>query len=219
MGEEINLMINYPKSKRDIESRVNHKTLKDQKVARKFSKDFFDGDRRFGYGGFNYHPKFWHPVIPTFQEYYNLNNYSKILDVGCAKGFMLHDFKKLIPGIHIKGIDISEYAINNCIKDVENDVSVADARSMPFDDNTFDLVISINTVHNLNLKDCKKALNEITRVSKRSCFITVDAFTNDEEKEAMFSWNLTAKTILHVNDWKKLFIEVGYHGDYYWFKP
>ena len=219
MGLEINLLKNYPRLKRDIKSRGEKKTAKDRIIARKFGKEFFDGNRKNGYGGFCYNEKYWKSVIPDFQKYYKLNKDSNILDVGCAKGFMLHDFKKIIPDIKVKGIDISKYAINNCIESVKNDLIVADALNLPFDDNSFDLVISITTVHNFKLEDCKKAIKEIMRVSKKYSFITVDAYRNENEKRAMHAWNLTAKTILHVDEWKSLFKSIGYQGDYYWFMP
>ena len=212
MGKEIDLLINYPKAKRDLDSRALNKTEEDRKIARNFEFDFFDGDRKHGYGGFSYNPKFWQPVIPSFQSYWNLNSSSSVLDVGCAKGFMMHDLKEMIPGIRVEGIDISKYAIANCIDTVKEDVKVANANNLPYGDNSFDVVISINTVHNLDLDNCAKALQEIERVSKGKSFITVDAYRNDEEKEKMYAWNLTAKTIMSVNEWikflKKLTIQV-----------
>ncbi len=219
MGKEIDLLINYPKAKRDLDSRALNKTEEDRKIARNFEFDFFDGDRKHGYGGFSYNPKFWQPVIPSFQSYWNLNSRSSVLDVGCAKGFMMHDFKEMIPGIRVEGIDISKYAIANCIDTVKEDVKVANANNLPYGDNSFDVVISINTVHNLDLDNCAKALQEIERVSKGKSFITVDAYRNDEEKEKMYAWNLTAKTIMSVNEWIKFFKEINYSGDYYWFIP
>jgi len=218
LGQEIDLMRNYPRTKRDTKQRGAEKTNKDRELARKFEKDFFDGDRRNGYGGFHYNSRFWQPVIPDFQEYYNLSKDSKILDIGCAKGFMLHDFSELIPGIGVQGIDISNYAIENCMPSVKGFVQVADARELPFEDNSFDLAISVTTVHNFDRKECSKALQEIERVSKNA-FITVDAYRDDLEKEAMLAWNLTAKTILHVDEWKELFDEANYSSDYYWFMP
>ena len=187
MGQEINLMKNYPKTKRDTAKRGKAKTEADREIAKKFEKDFFDGDRKNGYGGFQYDPKFWQPVIPDFKSFYNLNADSKILDVGCAKGFMLHDFKEIIPGIEVQGIDISKYAIENSMSTVRDNLQVADARELPFEDDTFDLVISITTVHNFNYEECIKALQEINRVSKKDAFITVDAYRNDEEREAMLA--------------------------------
>ena len=219
MGKEINLMKNYPRTKRDIKQRGAEKTNKDRELARKFEKDFFDGDRRNGYGGFEYNSRFWQPVVPDFKDFYNLTKESKILDVGCAKGFMLHDFSELIPGIQVQGIDISNYAIENSMPSVKDYVQVADARDLPFEDNSFDLVISITTVHNFDREECIKALQEIQRVSKKHAFITVDAYRNELEKEAMFAWNLTAKTILHVDEWKKLFFDANYTSDYFWFMP
>jgi ubiquinone/menaquinone biosynthesis C-methylase UbiE len=164
-------------------------------------------------------PKFWQPVIPTFQEYWNLDSNSSLLDVGCAKGFMLYDLSLLIPGITLAGIDVSQYAIENSVNEVRPLLSVANACNLPFDDNSFDVVISINTVHNLEREECAKALQEIERVSKGNSFITVDAYRNEEERKRMFDWNLTAKTIMSVDDWVIFFNEIGYTGDYYWFIP
>ena len=218
MGE-INLLENYPRSKRNPQERQNKKTPEIQRIARQFGKEFFDGDRMYGYGGYSYHPRFWQPVVPTFQKNYGLSSQSRILDVGCAKGFMLHDFIQLTPGITVCGMDISQYAIENAVESIKPFVFVADAKVLPFPDHYFDLVISINTVHNLPLKDCKQALREIQRVTKKHAFVTVDAYRNDEEKTLMDMWNLTAQSYMHVNDWVKLFKEVGYKGDYYWFVP
>jgi SAM-dependent methyltransferase len=219
VGQEVNLLMNYPRTKRNVAERGQTKTAEDRAIARQFGQEFFDGDRRHGYGGFAYHPRFWQPVIPDFQKHYDLKSGSRVLDIGCAKGFMLYDFLQLIPGIQIAGIDVSRYAIEHCIPEVKPFVSVADARKLPFEDHSYDLVISINTIHNLDRVDLKKALRGIMRVTKRHAFITVDAYRNDEEKEAMLAWNLTAKTILHVDEWENLFAEVGYRGDYYWFIP
>ena len=219
MGKEINLLANYPKSKRNVFEREEQKSEKSRIIARKFGKDFFDGDRNNGYGGFTYNPKFWQPVIPDFVRYWGLSSKSSVLDVGCAKGFMLYDMSQLIPGIKLQGIDVSDYAINNSMSEIRKLVQIADAKKIPFPDNSFDVVISINTVHNLGRVECAEALREITRVSKKYSFITVDAYRNDEEKKKMNAWNLTAKTVMSVGDWKLFFKEVGYNGDYYWFIP
>jgi len=219
MGQEIDLLANYPKTKRNIEERGSTKTEEVRAIARKFGKDFFDGDRKYGYGGYDYNPRFWQPVIPTFQKYFNLSSKSSVLDVGCGKGFMMHDMALLITGIKVKGIDISEYAIENTIDDMKPHVRVANAKELPFKDKSFDVVISINTVHNLEKEDCAKALREIERVSKGKSFITVDAYRNEKEKELMYAWNLTAKTIMQVDEWIKFFNDIGYSGDYYWFMP
>lgn len=219
MGKEIDLLVNYPKAKRNLDERAIGKTDDDRAVARKFGREFFDGERRHGYGGFKYMPRFWQPVVPTFRDHWGLTDRSSVLDVGCAKGFMLHDLAGLIPGITVKGIDVSEYAIENAIEDMRPHVRVADARQLPFDDKSFDVVVSINTIHNLEREDCGQALREIERVSRGTAFVTVDAYRNEEERQRMYAWNLTAKTILSVDDWIRFFDEVGYTGDYYWFIP
>ncbi len=219
MGREVNLMINYPRTKRDPNARGLTKTAEDQRVARLFGKEFFDGDRSQGYGGFHYHPRFWQPVVPTFQKFYGLTAESSLLDVGCAKGFMVYDFITLIPGIEARGIDVSAYAIENAFEPARPFVAVGDARRLEFADNSFDLVISITTLHNFELDECAQALQEIERVSRKHSFITVDAYRNEEEKALMHAWNLTAKTIMHVDEWKAFFKKVGYTGDYHWFMP
>ena len=219
MGQEIDLMANYPRPKRNVEGRGATKTDADRALARKFGEEFFDGDRTHGYGGFNYHPRFWQPVIPTFQAHWGLTSASSILDVGCAKGFMMHDFAELIPEITVKGIDVSEYAVKNSIEDMRPHVQVADAKSLPYEDKSFDYVISVTTIHNLERAELVQSLREIERVARLGSFITVDAYRNDEEKERMLAWNLTAKTVLHVDEWKELFKEAGYSGDYHWFMP
>ena len=219
MGQEIDLLANYPKTKRNLEERVATKTEADRSVARQFGKDFFDGDRRHGYGGFYYLPRFWQPVIPTFQEYWKLNKKSAVLDVGCGKGFMLYDMSNMVPGITLKGVDISQYAIENAIDSIKPHLQVANATQLPFADKSFDVVISINTIHNLEREECGRALREIERVSRQHSFITVDAYRNEEEKRRMHAWNLTAKTIMSVDEWVRFFEEVGYTGDYFWFIP
>ncbi len=216
---EINLMEKYPKTKRDLNQRALERTSEDIKIAKEFGKEFFDGNRKQGYGGYFYHPRYWGNVVKDFIKYYRLTKDSKILDVGCGKGFLLYDLIKALPGITIKGIDISQYAIENGIEEVKSFLSVGNAKDLSqFKDKEFDLVISINTVHNLDLEDCKQAIREIERVGKNA-FIVNDAWRNDKEKKGMLMWNLTGVTFMHVNDWKKLFEEVGYTGDYYWFIP
>ena len=219
MGKEIDLLVNYPKTKRNLEERITSKNDADRAIARQFGREFFDGERIHGYGGFNYFPRFWQPVVPAFQQHWKLNCDSSVLDVGCAKGFMMHDLAELIPGITVKGIDISEYAIENVMEDMRPNVQVGSATLLPFEDNSFDVTISINTVHNLERDECAKALQEIERVSRNGAFITVDAYRTANEKERMYAWNLTAKTIMSVDEWIQFFKKIGYNGDYYWFIP
>jgi ubiquinone/menaquinone biosynthesis C-methylase UbiE len=219
MGIEIDLLVNYPKTKRNVEDRGANKSEADRAVARRFDKEFFDGDRRHGYGGFNYHPRFWQPVIPTMQKHFGLTRSSSVLDVGCGKGFMMHDMAELIPGITVKGIDVSQYAIENAIDDMKPHVQVADAKQLPFEDASFDVVIAINTIHNLERDECADALREIERVKRRGAFVTVDAYRTEDEKRRMYAWNLTARTIMSVDEWVAFFRKAGYTGDYYWFIP
>ena len=219
MGNEIDLLADYPRPKRNVAERGESKTEEDRVIARRFDREFFDGDRRHGYGGYNYHPRFWQPVVPTLREHFRLKAGSSVLDVGCGKGFMLHDLATMIPGIEVKGIDVSAYAIEHALEDMRPHVQVANATRLPFPDKSFDVVIAINTIHNLEPPECGQALREIERVKRQGAFITVDAYRDEDERTRMLAWNLTARTILHVEEWKAFFAENGYTGDYYWFVP
>ena len=217
MGQEINLLDLYPRSKRPIEERGKLITEEHHRIARQYGREYFDGGRLYGYGGYNYHPRFWQDTVKRFRDHYKLAEDASLLDVGCAKGFMLHDFKQLMPKLNIAGVDISEYAFEHAIETVKPYLRVGNAKKLPYKDKSFDLVICINTVHNLTLEECQQALREIQRVTRKNAFVTMDAWHNEAEHERMLKWNLTALTYMHVDDWKKLFKEVGYQGDYYWF--
>jgi ubiquinone/menaquinone biosynthesis C-methylase UbiE len=215
MGE-INLLFTTQKTVRDYDKRAREKTPEIIRIAKEFGKEFFDGDRKCGYGGYKYDGR-WQAVAKTMRDYYKLPDDVAILDIGCGKGFLLHDFKELMPKCTIAGIDVSTYAIENAMDSVKPFLQVSSAERVPFPDKSFDLVISINSIHNLPPERLKTALREITRVSRGHSYITIDAWRNELERENLFKWVLTAETMMHVDDWKKLFAEVGYTGDYWWF--
>jgi|TARA_Y100000991_G_scaffold203475_1_gene178199 SAM-dependent methyltransferase len=217
MKREVNLLEFYPQSKRPIDDRGNLITEHDRAIARKFDVEYFDGDRLTGYGGYNYSPRFWTDTVAHIKDFYHLDDNSKILDIGCAKGYMMHDLSLLIPEAEIKGVDVSNYAKQNAIESMQDNIVVANANNIPFPDNYFDLVIAINTLHNLPLIDCKQAFREINRVTKNNSFVMNDAWRDAKGKQSMLKWNLTALTYMSCDDWEELFIEVDYKGDYYWF--
>ena len=217
MKREFDLLEFYPKSNRPIDDRGNLITEEDRAVARKFDIEYFDGDRLTGYGGYNYSPRFWTETVAHIKDFYNLDDNSKILDIGCAKGYMMHDLSLLIPGAEIKGVDVSNYAKENSIESMQDNIMVANANNLPFPDDYFDLVIAINTLHNLPLIDCKQAFREISRVTDKDSFVMNDAWRDAKGEENMLKWNLTALTYMSCDDWVKLFKEVDYQGDYYWF--
>ncbi|MFH1761835.1 MAG: class I SAM-dependent methyltransferase [bacterium] len=213
---EINLLSTHPKTKRDYGKRMIEKTPEIIRIAKQFGKEFFDGDRKYGYGGYKYDGR-WKSVAKRIRDFYHLKDNAAILDIGCGKGFMLYDFKEIMPNCTFAGIDVSEYAIEHAMDSVKPFLKKASAEKLPYPDKSFDLVISINSIHNLPLEQLKTALIEIERVSRGNSYITIDAWRNDQEKDNLFKWVLTAETMMHVDDWKKLFKEVGYTGDYWWF--
>ncbi len=135
MGE-INLLDLYPKAKRNLEKRAEVKD-EDRRIARQFGREYFDGTRNQGYGGYKYDGR-WKPIVRRFAEHYKLPEDAAILDVGCGKGFMLHDFHEFMPKAKISGIDISEYGIENAMEDVKPHLQVGNAKKLPFSDKSFD---------------------------------------------------------------------------------
>ncbi len=211
---EINLLDRYPRSKRPIAQREQAVPLQ-REIAKKFDREYFDGDRTQGYGGYRYDGR-WVAIAQRIQEFYGLTNRDSILDIGCAKGFLLHDFQQVIPGVKLAGLDISHYAIENAMESVKPYLMVGSADDLPFPDKSFDLVISINTVHNLDLERCKQAIREMERVSHRYKYLQVDSWLNEEQRQNFERWVLTAVTYFEPEEWRKVFREVGYTGEYYW---
>ena len=231
-------MKSYPHAKRPIEERAKDKKsrigyvgldeygmsandlLFEQMVlekSRAFGESYFDGDRHHGYGGYKYDKRYWQGVAKDLIATYDLKPGDRILEVGCAKGFLLHDIQELVPGINVSGVDISEYAVSRAMPTVKEKVQVGDAKALPFDDRSFDLVLAINTLSELPYNECLSALNEIMRVSKGRSFITLNAWRNVREKDALFKWNISALSNHSVNEWREILKNARYAGDYYWF--
>jgi len=215
---EINLLDLLPQTKRDPKTRAAGKTVEDRAVAKRFDREFFDGERRHGYGGYRYDGR-WLPVARRLVEYYGLGPDARILDVGAAKGFLIYDFLQVLPTATARGIDVSTYAKENAYGGVGPLIDIGSAERLPYPDKSFDLVVSINSIHNLPPEKCKQALREIERVSRKHKYVTVDAWRTQEEKERLLDWILTAETYMSVEDWHQLFVEVGYRGDCWWFIP
>ena len=207
----------YPRMKRNINARVisTAATKENQRIAKQYGKDYFDGAREHGYGGFRYDGR-WKPIVKKMAEIYGLTNESSVLDIGCAKGFTLHDLKQLLPGMKIAGIDISEYWIANAMEEVKPFIQVGNCLSLPYPDKSFDLSLGINVFHNLKREECKKAFQEMMRVTKKHMYVQLDSFRNQQEKDNLDKWQLTAELIYSPTQWDEFFKEVGYTSDYYW---
>ncbi len=183
------------------------------KIARRYGKDYWDGDRRYGYGGYRYDGR-WAVVAKELIKIYRLSKDAKILDVGCGKGFLLYEFKKLLPNCKITGFDISKYAIENAKEEIKANLSVHRAQDkFSFGDKEFDLVISITTLHNLFINELKLALKEIERAGKDK-YIAVESYRNEEELFNLQCWALTCEAFFNPEEWIWLFNEFGYRGDY-----
>jgi ubiquinone/menaquinone biosynthesis C-methylase UbiE len=212
---EINLLQSLPKSKRNLEERFEKKDQEVIRISRQFGKDYFDGLRQFGYGGYRYDGR-WRSVARDFISNYSLKPGMRVLDIGCAKGFLVKDLLIECPGLEVFGLDISQYAILNCESEVVGRLHLGSANKLNFPDKSFDLVFSINTLHNLEREGVKDALKEIERVSRGSSYIVVDSYRTQFEKDLFSKWVLTAKFHDFPDGWTKLFEEVGYSGDYSW---
>ena len=218
MRTPIDLLDRLPPVKRNVAQRGTEKTPEDRAIAKQFDREFFDGERRHGYGGYRYDGR-WLPVARRFVDYYQLQANAAILDVGCAKGFLMFDFLQVLPGCVVRGLDVSQYAKDHAHDGMGKFIDIGSADCLPYPEKSFDLVISINSIHNLPLEACKQALREMERVSREHKYLTVDAWRTPEEHHALRQWILTAETFMHVDDWVKTFAEVGFTGDYWWFIP
>jgi len=203
----------HTRAKRNYLERMQNEKVVCSQTARKYAQDYWDGDRRFGYGGYKYDGR-WSVVAEQFIKAYDLPADAKILDVGCGKGFLLYEFKKLLPEAEIKGFDFSEYAIENSKEEIRENLFVHKAQEpYPFEDKEFDLVISATTLFNLRINEFKAAAREMERVGKNK-YISLESYRNVEELFNLQCWALTCELFFCPEEWVWLFNEFGYTGDY-----
>jgi protein-L-isoaspartate(D-aspartate) O-methyltransferase len=205
----------HKKTKRDYLKRVNEfPKAEAARLAKQYGYDYWDGDRKTGFGGYYYKEGYWTQVAKPMIEYYGLKPGDKILDVGCGKGFLLYDLKKEIPGLEVKGIDISEYALEHAKEEIKPFLQFGNAVELPFEDNSFDLVISLNTIHNLYCFDMLRALKEIERVGRKHKYFVVESYRTLEEKTNMLYWVLTGECFFCDEEWNWWIKQAGYTGDH-----
>ncbi len=204
----------HQSSKRNYLERMVNQKVKGMKVASDYGYEYWDGNRRYGYGGYKFIPGRWTGVAKKLIKNYSLNKNSKILDVGCGKAYLLHEIKLLIPEIKIYGFDISKYAISNSKDTVKKDLFVHDASGkFPFKNKKFDLAISLATLHNLSIKGLFSSIKEMERVAKKK-YIMVESYNNFQELFNLQCWALTCRSFFSVKDWKWIFKTNKYKGDF-----
>jgi ubiquinone/menaquinone biosynthesis C-methylase UbiE len=203
----------HKKTSRDYLGRVNEfPKAEAATLAKKFARDYWDGDRKTGYGGMRYDGR-WRVVAEAMAKQYGLKAGDRILDVGCGKGFLLYEFTQAVPGIVVCGLDVSEYAIENAKEEVKPHLRVGDAKALPFADNSFDLVVSLNTLHNLYCYDLEAALREMQRVG-RSKYLCVESYRTEAEKVNLLYWQLTCEMFCTPAEWEWWMQRTGYQGDH-----
>lgn len=204
----------HKKTRRDYLGRVNEfPKAEAARIAKRFDREYWDGDRRVGYGGFRYDGR-WRPVAERIAAHYRLRAGDRVLDVGCGKAFLLHDLAQVVPGLEVTGLDVSRYAVENAPPEVRGALTVGNANHLPWPDRSFDLVLSINTLHNLPCYDLDLALREIERVGRRDKFICVESYRNEDEKANLLYWQLTCEAFNSPEEWAWWFRQTGYTGDH-----
>ena len=204
----------HQSTKRSYFDRMAYEKVSCMVTARKYDKDYWDGDRKYGYGGYKYIPGLWKPVAKKLIENYHLTNESSILDVGCGKAFLLYEMKLILPDLKVAGFDISEYGINHAHKEVKKNLFIHRAQdTYPFKENQFDFVMSSNCLHNLQISDLKNALQEIERVGKKA-YIVLEGYRNEKELFNLQCWALTCESFFHRDEWIWIYNHFGYTGDY-----
>jgi SAM-dependent methyltransferase len=204
-------------TQRDYLARVNepeYPKAKAAELAKKWAFDYWDGDRRINYGGYRYIEGRWEKVAKLMVETYGLKPGDKILDVGCGKGFLLYDFTKVLPGVEVYGIDISDYAIANSKEEIRSRLQVGNATALPWKDKSFDFVFTLNTLHNLHNYDLDLSLREIERVGKKHKYICVESYRNEVEKANLLYWQVTCEAFCTPKEWEWWFEKTGYTGDH-----
>jgi ubiquinone/menaquinone biosynthesis C-methylase UbiE len=204
----------HKSTRRDYLKRVtDHDKAAVAEIACQFGKDYWDGERHLGYGGYKYDGR-WRVVAEEMARHYNLQPGARILDVGCGKGFLLYEFTQVVPHCEVVGIDISQYAIENAKEEIRGALETGNANALPFADQSFDLVYTINTLHNLYLNDLHAAVKEIQRVGRGGKHIVIEAYRNEREKVNLMYWQLTCRAFHTPAEWEWIFHQAGYTGDY-----
>ncbi len=204
----------HSKTKRNYLQRViEHDKADCSEVAIQYGKDYWDGDRKYAYGGYYYDGR-WRPIADEMARHYGIKAGDKILDVGCGKGYLLYEFTQAVPGVHVAGIDISDYAIANAKDEVKEFLTVGNATSLPYEDNSFDYVVSLGTLHNLYNYELRAALEGMERVGKDKKYLTVESYRNEREKVNFLYWQLTCRSFYTPTEWEWFMKESGYTGDY-----
>ena len=204
----------HKQTKRNYIERMNNEKVNCSKVAKKYEKKYWDGDRKFGYGGYKYIPGRWKDVAQKLINTYNLKSGSSVLDVGCGKGFLLHEMKLLLPDLKISGFDISKHALAEARVEIKKNLFIHRAQKpYPFKDKQFDLVISLGCLHNLKIFELEVALKEIERVGKQG-YVMLESYRNEKELFNLQCWALTCESFFNQKEWIWIYEKFGYKGDY-----
>lgn len=212
---EVDLLARLPRTRRDANARASAKSAEVIEISRQYGQEYFDGPRDYGYGGYRYDGR-WIPIAEDIVKHFDLKSGDRVLDVGCAKGFLVKDLMKVCPGLEAFGVDISEYALTHCEPEVIGRLHLGSCERLTFPDNSFAAVISLNTIHNCERDGVIRSLREIQRLSGGRAFVQVDSYHTQQQRDLFLNWVLTAKYHGYPDEWKQVFAEAGYTGDYFW---
>ena len=210
--KEFDLLSIYPSLNKRYVSK-NTRKIENRIIASYRGKEFYDGKRDNGYGGFKYDGR-WKKIAERIFEHYKLKENARILQIGSDKGFLLNDIKNIKPKCTVAGVEVSNYAITKTLKSVKKYIKKSSFVNLPYNNNYFDFVIAIGPVYSLSLPDAIKCLKEIKRVGKGKSFITLGAYNHERDFKLFRYWTLLGTSILNKKEWIKVLKHCKYKGDY-----
>ena len=176
-----------------------------------FGYDYFDNPKSGrGYGGYVYDGRYYETAKKII-DHYKLNPNSKILEIGCAKGYLLYEFFRL--KMDVIGYDISRYAVDNCKEELKEMIFLGGVCDINESDRIYDLAIAKEVLSHMAIDDILFTINKLQNISK-NIYLLLQTVSEKKKASDMQSWDSTYKTMMTKKNWEKVLSSCSFHGDY-----